>query len=152
MHFLDERKRGKKFEYKPKGKSYQVFETAMSPKANKSTWGKVPRERKSTQGQNRRDATRLSTFAVGDKPIGMNTYMYPGASRGKGVKENGTPHTGKDGSARQVGGSHPQGGIEPLESNSFRNASLRESTSLHTRKEGSFRMNEGGRSVGYHSP
>ena len=36
VHFLDERKRGGKFEYQPKGKSSQVSETAMSPRANKS--------------------------------------------------------------------------------------------------------------------
>ena len=94
MHFLDEHKRREKFEYQPKGKSSQVSETAMSPKANESTRGKYPLERKSTQGQNRRDATRLDTFAVGDKPIGMNPY--PGASRGKGTTENRTRHTGKD--------------------------------------------------------
>ena len=88
VHFFDERKSGKKFEYQPKGKSSQVSETAMSPKANESTWGKDPPERKSTQGQNRRDATRLDTFTVGDIPIGMNTY--PGASRGKGMTENRT--------------------------------------------------------------
>ena len=133
MHFLDEHKRGEKFEYQPEGKSSQVSETAMSPKANEPTWGKYPLERKSTQGQNRRDATRLDTFAVGDKPIGMNPY--PGASRGKGMTENRTRHTGKDGSSRQMGESYPQGGTEPLQSNSCRKASLRESTSLYTVKE-----------------
>ena len=101
--------------------------------------------RKSTQGQNRSNVTRPGTFPVRDKPMGMNTN--PGASRGKGVKENRTPQTGKDGSARQVGGSHPQGGTEFSQSNSFWNASVRESTSLHTRKEGSFRMNEDDRSL-----
>ena len=97
VHFLDERKRGEKFEYQPKGKSSQVSETAMSTKANESTWGKYPPERKLTQLQNRRDATRLDTFAVGKKPIGMNPY--PGASRGKGITENRTRHTG-NGSSR----------------------------------------------------
>ena len=147
VHFLDQRKRGEKFEYQFKGKSPQVSETAMSPKAKESTWGKDPRERKSKQGQNRSDATRPDTFAVGDKPVGMKTY--PGASRGKGMTENRTPHTGKDGSFRQMGESHPQGGTDPLQSDSFWKASLRESTSLHTRKEGSFRKNEGDCSVGY---
>ena len=148
VHFLDQRKRGEKFEYQPKKKSSQVSETAMSPRANASTWGKDPRERKSTQGLNGSDAIGLHTSTFGDKPMERDTY--PGPSRGKGVKENITPHSGKDGSARQVGGSHPQGGTEPLQSNSFWNASLRESTSLHTRKEGSSRMNEGDPSVGYH--
>ena len=69
----------------------------MSTKANESTWGKYPPERKLTQLQNRRDATRLDTFAVGKKPIGMNPY--PGASRGKGITENRTRHTG-NGSSR----------------------------------------------------
>ena len=141
MHFLDERERGKKFEYRPKGKSSQVSETETLPKANESTRRKDPLERKSTQGQNRRDATRLDNFAFGDKPIGMNTY--PGASLGKGMTENRTRHTGKDGSSRQMGESYPQGGTEPLKSNSSRKASLRESTSLYTRKEGSFRMDGG---------
>ena len=113
----------------------------MSPKVNESTWGKYPLERKSTQGQNRRDAIRLDTFAVGDKPIGMNPY--PGASRGKGMTENRTRHTGKDGSSRQMGESYPQGGTEPLQSNGCRKVSLRESTSIYTLKEGSFRMDGG---------
>ena len=150
LHFLDERETGQKFEYQPKGKSSQVPETVMAPKANESTRGKDPLERKSTQGQNRSNATRPGTFTVGDNPIGMNTY--PGASRGKGVKENRTPHTGKDDSFRQIGESHPQGGTEPFQSTSVRKASLRESTSLHTRKVASSRMNEGDCSVGYHPP
>ena len=141
VYFLDERKRREKFEYQPKGKSSQVSETALSPEANESTWGKDPLERKSTQGQNRRDATRQYNFAVGDIPIGMNTY--PGASRGKGMTENRTPHTGKDGISFQMGENYPQGGTEPLQSNSCRKASLRESTSIYTLKEGSFRMDEG---------
>ena len=138
VHFLDERKRGEKFEYQPKGESSQVSETAMSPKANESTRGKDPLERKSTQGHNRRDPTRLDTFAFGDKPIGMNTY--PGASHGRGMTENRTRHTGKDDSSREMGESYPQGGTEPLKSNSSRKASLRESTSLYTPKESSSRM------------
>ena len=145
VHFLDERNGGKKFEYQPKGKSSQVSEMTMSPTANKSTWGKDPRERKSTQKGNGSDTTRPDT---GDKPIGIKTY--PSASRGKGVTENRTPHTGKDGSIGQIGKTHPQGGTEPFQSNSVRKASLGESTSLHTRKEGSSRINEGDRSVGYH--
>ena len=134
VHFLDERKRGK-FEYPPKGKSSQVSETAMSPKTNESTPGKDPLERKSTQGQNRRDATRLDTFAVGDKPIGMNTY--PGASRGKGMTEK-----EKEGSFRMDGG-------DPLQSNTSRNTSWSSGyTSLHSGKEGSFpRMGESDHSV-----
>lgn len=132
VHFLDDRKGGKKFEYQPKGKSSQVSETIMSPTANNSTWEKDPRERKSTQKGNGSDTTRLDT------------------TRGKGVTENRTPHTGKDGSFGQIGKSHPQGGTEPFQSNSVRKASLGESTSLHTRKEDSSRMNEGDRSVGYH--
>ena len=138
VHFLDQRKRGEEFEYQPKGKS---SETAMSPKANESNCGKDPQEWKSTQGQNRSNVTRPSTFAAGDKPTGMNTH--PGASCGNGVKENRTPDTGKDGSFHQ-------GGTEPLQSTSVRKASPRETTSLHTRKEGSSRMNEGDSSVGYH--
>ena len=147
VHFLDQRKRGEKFEYQPKKRGSQVSETAMPPKANESTWGKDPRERKSKQGQNRSDATRLDTFAFGDKPVGMKTY--PGPSRGKGMTENRTPHTGKDGSSRQIGESHPQGGTDPLQSDSFWKASQGESTSLQTRKKGSYRNREGDRSVGY---
>lgn len=148
VHFLDERKRGK-FEYQRKGKSSQVCETAVSPTGYKFTWGKDPRETKSTQKGNGSDTTRLDTlFAFGDKPIGMKTY--PGASRGEGVTENRSPHTGKDGSFRQIRESHPQGRTEPFQSTSVRKASLGESTSLHTQKEDSSRMNEGDRSVGYH--
>lgn len=142
VHFLDQRKGGEKFEYQLKGKSPQVSETAMSPKANESTWGKAKK-----QGQNRSDATRLDTFAVGDKPVGMKTY--PGASRGKGMTENRNPHTRKDGSSHQMGESHLQGGTDPLQSDSSWKASLSASTSLHTRKEGSCRKSEGDRSVGY---
>ena len=135
VHFLDERKTGGKFEYQPKGKSSRVSETAMSPTANTSAWGNDPRERKSTQGQNRRDATGLDTFAVGDKPIGMNTY--PGASRGKGMTEK-----EKEGSFRMDGG-------DPLQSNTSRNTSWSSGyTSLHSGKEGSFpRMGESDHSV-----
>ena len=136
VHFLDHRKRGEKFEYQLKGKSPQVSEMAISPKANESARGRDPRERKSKQGQIRSDA-------VGDKPVGMKSY--PGASRR-------TPHTGKDGSSRQMGESHSQGGTDPSQSDSFWKASLRESTSLHTQKEGSSRIDEGDRSVGYHPP
>ena len=136
VHFLDHRKRGEKFEYQLKGKSPQVSEMAISPKANESTWRKDPRERKSKQGQIRSDA-------VGEKPVGMKTY--PGASRGKRMTENRTPHTGKDGSWQD-------GGTDPLQSDSFWKASLRESTSLHTQKEGSSRIDEGDCSVGYHPP
>ena len=127
VHFLDERKRGDKFEYQ---KSSQVSERAMSPKANESTSGKDPQERKLTQGQNRRDATRLGSFAVGDKSIGMNTY--PGASRGKGMTEK-----KKEGSFRMDGG-------DPLQSNTSRNTSSSSGyTTLHSGKEGSFpRMGE----------
>ena len=146
VHFLDERKRGKKFEYQPMGKSSQVSETAMPPKANESTWGKDPLERKLTQGSNVSDATGLRTSAFRDKPTVWDTY--PGASLEKGEKETRTPHTGRDGNSRQIGESHPQGGTEPLQSNSDRKSSLRESTPLHTRKKGSFRMNEGDRSLG----
>ena len=148
VHFLDHRKRGEKFEYHVKGKSLQVSETEISPKADESTWRKHPQERKSKQVQNRSDATRLDTFAVGDKSVEMKTY--PGASRAKGMTENRTPHTGKDGSSLQMGESHSHGGTDPLQGDSFWKASLMESTSLHTRKEGSSRMNEGDRSVGYH--
>ena len=77
----------------------------MSPTANKSTWGKDPRERKSTQGQNRREATRLGSFAVGDKSIGMNTY--PGTSRGKGMTE------------KKKEGSFRMDGDDPLQSNTL---------------------------------
>ena len=135
VHFLDERKRGKKFEYQPKGKSSRVSETAMSPTANTSAWGNDPRERKSTQGQNRRDATGLDTFAVGDKPIGMNTY--PGASRGKGMTEK-----KKEACFRMDGG-------DPLQSDTSRKASWSSGyTSLHSGKEGSFpRMGESDHSV-----
>lgn len=136
VHFLDERKRGEKFEYQPKGKSSQVSETAMSPTANKSTWGKDPLERKSTQGQNRRDATRLDTFAVGDKPIGMNTY--PGASCGKRMTEK-----KKEGSFRMDGG-------DPVESDTSRKALWSSgNTTLHSGKEGSCRhMGDNDHSVG----
>ena len=136
VHFLDERKRGEKFEYQPKGKSSQVSESAISPKANESTWGKDPQERKLTQGQNRRDATGLDTFAFGDKPIGMNTY--PGASRGKGMTEK-----KKDGSFRMDGGN-------PLQSNTSRNtASPSGYTPLDSGKEGSYRhMGDNDHSVG----
>ena len=135
VHFLNERKRGEKFEYQPKGKSSQVSETAVSPKAKKSTWGKDPQERKLTQGQNRRDAPRLGSFAVGDKSIGMNTY--PGASRGKGMTEK-----KKEGSFRMDGG-------DLLQSNTSRKASSSSgNTTLHSGKEGSFpRMGESNHSV-----
>ena len=125
VHFLDELKRGDKFEYQPKGKSSQVSERAMSPKANESTSVKDPQERKLTQGQNRRDATRLGSFAVGDKSIGMNTY--PGASRGKGMTEK-----KKEDSFRMDGG-------DPLQSDTSRKASSSSgNTTLHSGKEGSY--------------
>ena len=148
VHFLDERKSGKKFEYQPKVKSSHVSERAMSPKADTSTWERDPREKKSTQGRKGSDATGLRTSALRDEPTLWDTY--PGASREKGVKGNRTPLPERDGSSRQMGESHPQGGTEPLQSNSVRKSSLRESTPLHTRKEGSFQMNEGDRLVGYH--
>ena len=133
VHFLDERKGGTKFEYQPKGRS---SETAMSPKANESTRGKDPPERKSTRGQNRRDATRLDTFAFGDILIGMNTY--PGASRGKGMTEK-----KKEGSFR-MDGSHP------LQRDTSRKASWSSgNTALHSGKEGSYRhMGDNDHSVG----
>ena len=148
MHFLDERKRGKKFEYQPKGKSSQVSETAMPPKADASTWERDPQETKSTQRRKGSDSTGLRTSAFREEPTLWDTY--PGASREKGVKENRTPLTERGGSSRQMGESHPQGGTEPLQSNSARKSSLRESTPLHNRTEGSFQMNKGDRSVGYH--
>ena len=164
LHFFDERKRGMKFEYQPKGKSSQVSETAMSPTANKSTWGKDPRERKSTQGQNRREATRLGSFAVGDKSIGMNTY--PGTSRGKGMTEkkkeacfrmdggdplqsdtsrkaswssgNTTLHSGKEGSYRHMGDNDHSVGSEPLQSGAFPTPSSGGYPSLYSYKPGGF--------------
>ena len=148
VHFLDERKSGKKFEYQPKVKSSHVSERAMSPKADTSTWERDPREKKSTQGRKGSDATGLRTSALRDEPTLWDTY--PGASREKGVKGNRTPLPERDGSSRQMGESHPQGGTEPFQSTSVGKASLREGTSLHTRKEDSFRMIEGDRSVGYH--
>ena len=137
VHFLDERERGEKFEYQPKGKSSQVSETAMSPTANKSTWGKDPRERKSTQKGNGSDTTRLDTlFAFRDKPIGMNTY--PGASRGKGMTEK-----KNEGCFRMDGG-------DPLQSDTFWKASWSSgNTTLDSGKEGSYRhMGDNGHSVG----
>ena len=143
VHFLDERKRGEKFEYHPKGKSSQVAETAMSRKADASTWERDPWGKKSTRGRNGSDATSQGTSASGDKPTERDTY--PGASPGKGVTENRTPHTGKDDSSRQVGGSHPQGGIASFQ----RNASSMGNTPFQTRKEGSSRVNESNSPVGF---
>ena len=165
VHFLDERKRGEKFEYQPKGKSSQVSETAMSPTANKSTWGKDPRGRKSTQKGNGSETTRLDTlFAFRDKPIGMNTY--PGASRGKGMTEkkkegsfrmdggdlrqsntsrkassssgNTTLHSGKEGSFPRMGESNHSVRNDPLQSEAFRNPSSGVYPSLHSDKPGGF--------------
>ena len=147
VHFLDERKRGKKFEYQPKGKSSQVSETAMAAKANESTREKDPREGKSTQGRDGSDATGLRTSAFGDKPKRRDTYSGP--SHEKGVRDNRTPHTGKDGSFRQGGGSHPQVGTDPFQNDGYWNASSTGNTPFHTGKEGSFRrMAESDRSVG----
>ena len=147
VHFLDERKREEKFEYHSKGKSSQVAETAVSRKADASTWERDPWGKKSTRGRNVSDATRLGTSASGDEPMERDTY--PGASPGKGVTENRTPHTGKDDSSRQVGGSHPQGGIDSLQCDGFWNASSMGNTPFHTRKEHNFRGNESNRPVGF---